>query len=62
MGRWFALLLIVLGVVLIGVGLFNLEMLLGATLEGQRAHLAPSLFPAVSGFWSFVLGIYGLAR
>ncbi len=62
MTRWLALLLVVLGVVLVGVGLFDLELLLVAPFESQQAYLAKTIFPTVGGFWLFIGGVYALTR
>ena len=54
--------LLVLGVVLLGVGLFSLESLLAAPVESQPAYAARSILPAVGGLWLFISGVYALTR
>lgn len=60
--RWLGGLLLALGAVLMGLGYVDLRTLLAAPLEAEHTYLPGTLFPAVGGLWSLVLGVYALTR
>ncbi|MBI4638491.1 MAG: hypothetical protein HY727_19300 [Candidatus Rokubacteria bacterium] len=62
MKTWLGPLLVVLGIVLASIGLYNWGALMAAPLEGQQAHLAAAMFPLVIGLWLLIAGAYALTH